>query len=205
MPIDSGEYKSRIGLDSLYIAEVTQDEAAGYTAGTPQYLAPAAEAGQEPTQNTVTQYADDASFDVMSSEGETAITLTVTNIPLQILALITGRVYDAVNGLLYDDGGVAPYFALMFRSLKSNGSYRYYAFLKGRFNVPSEAATTKGETPEPQTLEITYSAIKTIFEWDLSDSVTDGVKRIIGDEDAAGFDPTGWFAAVPEPLFVASS
>ena len=205
MPIDSGEYKSRIGLDSLYIAEVTQDEAAGYTAGTPQYLAPAAEAGQEPTQNTVTQYADDASFDVMSSEGETAITLTVTNIPLQILALITGRVYDAVNGLLYDDGGVAPYFALMFRSLKSNGSYRYYAFLKGRFNVPSEAATTKGETPERKAMEIPYSAIKTVFEWDNSESVTDGVKRIIGDEDAAGFDPTGWFAAVPEPLFVASS
>ncbi len=43
---NSGEYKSRIGLDKLYIAEVTQDDANGYTADTPEYLAPTAEANQ---------------------------------------------------------------------------------------------------------------------------------------------------------------
>jgi phi13 family phage major tail protein len=208
MTIDSGEYKSRIGLDSLYVAEVTEDtggETGDYAADTPEYLAPAAEATQSPTQNTETQYADDQPFDTISSEGPTDIVLTVTGIPLVTLAKITGRVYDSVNGLMYDNGGVAPYYALMFRSLKSNGSYRYYAYLKGRFDMPSEDAATKGETPEPKTQQLTFHAIKTIHKWQLASGVEDGVKRIIGDEDADNFDGDDWFDAVPEPLYAGSA
>lgn len=205
MAIDSGEYKSRIGLDSLYIALVTNDSATGYTAGVPEYLAPAAEATQEPTQNSETQYADDQAYDISSSEGETAITLQVTNIPLVTLGTILGRPYDETNGLFYDNGAVAPYCALMFRSLKSNGSYRYYSFLKGRFDVPSESAVTKGETPEPQVLEMVYRAIKTTYEWDLAAGVSDGVKRIIGDDDATGFSGASWFTAVPVPIYAGST
>lgn len=198
MPINSGEYRPQIGLDSIWIAEVTQDDAEGYVAGTPEWLAPAAEASQEPTQNSETLYADDQAYEVMDSEGETAITLTITNLPLATLAKITGSVFDTASGQLYDNAGIPSYFALMFRSLKSNGSYQYFAFLKGRFNKPSKELATKGETPEPKLSEITYRAIKTVYEFDLG-TLNDGVKVVVGDEDADNFDPTGWFDAVPTP------
>ena len=133
---NSGEYRSQIGLDSVYVAEVTLDDSSGYTAGTPVYFAPALEAKIEPTVNAETQYADDAAYDAMVSEGETKLTFNVTNIPLETLALITGKVFDAASGRLWDNNATPPYMALGFRSLKSNGSYRYYWFLKGRFNVP---------------------------------------------------------------------
>jgi phi13 family phage major tail protein len=201
MTIDQGEYKAKIGLDSLYIAQVTTDDDDEYVAGTPEKLAPAAEATQEPTQSFEVLYADDQPFDVMSSEGETSISLTVTGIPLQTLALITGRIYDSVNGLVYDHGGEAPYFALLFRSLKSNGSYRYYAYLKGRFDMPREEHATKAETPDPKLQELTFSAIQTIHKFDLAAGVSSGLKRIIGDEDVDEFDPDGWFTAVPTPLY----
>ena len=64
LSVNSDEYKSRIGLDSLYIAEVTADSAAAYTADTPEYLAPAAEATQQPATNQSTQYADDQPYRV---------------------------------------------------------------------------------------------------------------------------------------------
>ena len=199
MAIDAGEYKSRIGLDKLYYAVITTDSASAYTAGTPEYLAPAASATQAPTVNTETQYADDQAYDVMTSEGATTITLTVTGVPLETLAEITGKVFDSVNGRMYETNEVAPYCALGFRALKSNGSYRYYWFLKGTFTMPDENAVTKGESPDPQTQELTFSAIHSVFKFDTGAPPAKAVKRVVGDDDVANFDPTSWFTAVQTP------
>jgi phi13 family phage major tail protein len=204
MAIDSGEYKSKIGLDNLWYALVSVDDAANYTVGTPKYLAPAAEASQEPTQNSETQYADDQAYDVPARKARRRSRIGDQS-PADPLAELTGRRVLARPMACCDNGAVAPYCALLFRSLKSNGSYRYYAFMKGKFDIPAEAAVTKGETPEPQILELTYRAIKTVFKWDLSALVNDGIKRMIGDDDADGFDGTTWFDAVPEPLYGVSS
>jgi phi13 family phage major tail protein len=194
-----GEYKSKIGLSSLYVAEVTQDDALGYAADTPEYLAPAAEASQEPTTSFEIQYADDQPYDVMTSEGDTKINLTVTGMPIEMLAKITGRVFDPTTGRMFDNAGVAPYFALSFRSLKSNGKYRYYQYLKGKFDMPKEETATKGEKPEPKTLQLTFTAIKTVYKFDLGGGVFDSVKRVVGDEDTTNFNGANWFNAVQVP------
>lgn len=206
MPIsvNANEYKSVVGVSDLYIAEVTKDDASAYTADTPEYLAPAAEVTHEPAVNRKTQYADDQPFDTMSSEGETTINLTVTGIPIEMLAKITGRVFDAATGRMFDNGGVPPYFALMFRSQKSNGSYRYYSYLKGRFDMPSEEAVTKADSPDPKTIKLTFIAIKTVYAFDLGD-IDDGVKRVMGDEDTTNFSGTNWFAQVQTPAVTAIS
>jgi phi13 family phage major tail protein len=198
LSVNAAEYKSRIGLDSLYIAEVTEDSATAYTVDTPEYFAPAAEASQEPTTSFEVQYADDNPYDVMTAEGETKITLQVTNVPVAMLAKITGKEYDAATGRMYDNNGTAPYIALSFRSKKSNGSYRYYQYLKGMFEMPKESQVTQGEAPEPQTVELIYTAIRTIYQFDVG-SFNDNVKRVIGDEDATNFDATGWFTTVQQP------
>lgn len=200
MPINAnaGEYKSRIGLDSLYIAEVTQDDASAYAADTPEYLAPAAQASQEPSSSFEIQYADDQPYDVMTAEGETKISLSVTGIPLEMLAKITGKEFDATSGRMYDNGGVAPYIALSFRSLKSNGSYRYYQYLKGKFDMPKEETATRAEAPDPKTMELIYTAIRTVHEFSLG-GINDKVKRVVGDEDTTNFSGTGWFSQVQTP------
>ena len=201
MPITAaaGEYKSRIGLDSLYIAEVTADTSSGYTADTPEYFAPAAEASQEPTSSFEIQYADDQPYDVSTSEGETKVNISVTNLPIAMLAKITGRVFDATTGRMYDNGAEAPYIALSFRALKSNGSYHYYQYLKGKFDMPKEDGSTKAESPDPKVMQLTYTAIRTTYAFDLGD-INDSVKRVVGDEDTANFSATGWFGAVQTPV-----
>lgn len=205
MTVNSGEYKSRVGLDSLYIAEVTADTASGYTAGTPYYFAPAAEATLEPSTESATQYADDQAYEVMTSEGETKIKLKITNIPLSVLADITGRVYDTGSGRFFDNpDAVPPYFALLFRSKTSSGDYRYYSYLKGRFEMPAEEIRTLGEKPDPKTTEIVYTAIRTIYEFDLGD-IDGSVKRVVGDTAADAFDETNWFAQVQTPASVSPS
>ena len=205
LSVNSGEYKSRIGLDSLYIAEVTVDSAATYTADTPEYLAPAAEASQEPAVNAATQYADDQPYDSMVIEGETVINLTVTGIPAAMQAKLLGRAFDAASGRVWDNpSATQPYFALSFRSLKSNGSYRYFQYLKGRFSAPKEATATKADSPDPKTTELTFTAIPTVHPFNLG-SITVPVKRVFGDSDTTNFVATGWFTQVQTPVVVAPS
>jgi len=200
MAINPDEYKSAVGLRDLYIAEVTADGDAAYTAGTPERLSYAASATATPNQSFATQYADDGAFDTVQSEGETTFDLEVTNIPLETMAKICGKVFDATTGRLYDNAGAAGEFALGFRSLKSNGSYRYYWFPKGRFDSPGFEAQTKSEIAEPKLQKLKYTALKTLHQFDLDGGTTlDGVKSVIGDEDADNFSALNWFAQVQVP------
>jgi phage major tail protein, phi13 family len=199
MSKNTNEYKSRIGVDQVYIAEVTQDDAAAYAALTPEWLAPVAMVSQEPSGAVETQFADDQPYDVSQSEGPTKVTIEATGLPSEVLAKITGRKFDATTGRVYDNAGVPPFFALSFRSMKSNGKYRYYQFLKGKFTMPKEESATKGEKPEPKTITLEYTALKTVHPFTVASGVSDTVKRVFGDEDTDAFSATGWFAQVQVP------
>jgi phi13 family phage major tail protein len=199
MGINDAEYRSAVGLDSVYVAEVLQDDSSAYSADTPEYFAPAIEASIAPTTNTETQYADDKAYDAMVNEAETVVELGVTNIPAEILAKVLGKRFDATTGRLYDNAGTPPYYALGFRSQKSNGSYVYYWFLKGRFQAPTEDKSTKTDSPDPKTRTITFTALQTVKTFDLGDGVTDSVKRVVGDDDTDAFSETDWFTQVQVP------
>lgn len=201
MPVNADERMPKIGLDDLYYALITADTDAAYTAGTPVYLAPAAQASQEPAANAVTKYYDDKPMVSISSEGQTVINLTISGLDPATLATLLGKVFDATNGLLYDNNGTPPYCALLFRSKKSSGGYRYYAYLKGRFSPPKEEHATESDTPDPKDTELVFTAIHTTHEFDLSADVTDTIKRIVGDDDTDSFDGSAWFDAVPVPLY----
>lgn len=199
------EYKPVIGLDSLYIAEISADSSTAYTAGTPAYLAPAAEAKAAPSVNTEVIYADDRVYDVAMGEGQTEIELTITGLDPETLAAITGSQFDSANGRVYDRAAPnqAPYYALGFRSQKTNGNYRYYWYLKGRFSKPEEGFKTLSDSPESQKITLKFTAFKTTHQWALDDAtsptITDGVIRVWGDEDTTNFSATGWFSSVQEP------
>lgn len=203
----SGEYKSVVGLDEVHASLVTQDDAAGYVADTPEDFAPAVEAVAEPTTSQDTQYADNQPFDVLTAEGETKITLTTTNIPIQVLAKYLGKVFDTVSGRMFDTGAEAtpPDAALSFRSMKSNGSYRYYQYLKGKFSVPKDEAATAAEKKDPKPSQIIFTAVNTTHKFDVGLSENKSIKRIIGDEDSTNFSGATWFNAVQTPSIVAPS
>ena len=200
----SDEFKSVVGVDKVYTALVTRDDATAYTAETPEHFAPATELTGEPETAQETQYADNLPFEVMTSEGSTKITLTTTNIPIETLAKYLGKKFDSVSGRMFDQGGNAtpPDAALSFRSMKSNGKYRYFQYLKGKFSVPSDEAATKEAKATPKPAKIVYTAINTVHEFDLGD-VDSSVKRVVGDEDTTNFSGTTWYDQVQVPNITA--
>lgn len=206
MTIVQGEYKSQVGLDKLHYAPVTEDDATGYTASAPVYLAPVATAKVSTTRNSNTQYADDGVFDSSSAESESSVEIEVTNVPLVTVALLTGKTYNATNGMLIEgSGGEPPEYALLFRSKKSNGKYRYVCYLKGKFALADEEFATLETTPAPKNAKLTFTGLRTIFEFQTATGKKETVKVVKADEDvtASASLIAGWFTAVPVPATVA--
>lgn len=195
---NSNEYKSVIGLDSVYVAQVTKDDATGYIAGTPEYLAPAAEVSLKPKTSLETQYADNQPHDVMTAEAETDMDISITNLPPEMYAKLLGSHFDAATGTVNDIAGNPPYVAFGFRSMKSNGKYRYYWYQKCQFSAPEEGAATKKDKAEPKELKLICKAIKTTYKFTMG-SIVDGIKRRFGDEDTVNFSAAGWFSQVQVP------
>lgn len=190
------------GVDKLYYALVTQDDASAYAAGTPAVLAPLKLAVQSPKINTKTDYYDNQPMFSLTGEGETKIKLDVTQLPLSVQAALLGKEYDATNESLYDSGGTAPYIALGFRAKQSDGTFKYFWYLKGTCAPYEEEANTETDSPEPKGVSIEYTAVQTVHEWALSASVTDSIKRRVSTKAADG---ATWFDSVQVPEYSAPS
>jgi phi13 family phage major tail protein len=202
MTVQAAEYKQKVGLDSLYIAQITQDDASGYVTDTPQYLAPVATAKATPKVDTAVSYFDDQAFDTLDAEGATEIEIEISNLPAETQALILGQEFDAVTGRVMDDAdpAQAPYFALGFRSKKTNGSYRYTWYNKVRFSRPDEEYSTQTDKAEAKSTTLKASALKTIYKFTYPSTEVKGCKRVWGDEDTDAFSATGWFTTVQTPV-----
>ena len=178
MPTKQGEYKSAVGLDDLHIALVTEDSVDAYVADTPEYLAPAVNVTQAPSTNSKPDYADNGIFDMLNNEAETKVEMEVTAFPLRMVAKLLGKPYDETTGRMHDNAaGNPPDVALSFRSLKSDGKYRYRQYLKGKFAPANDENATKTDTPEPKHAKIVYTAYKTIHQFAQAGGIVDGCKK----------------------------
>ncbi len=81
------------GVDKLYYAKVTQDDAAAYAAETPVALAPMKTAVQTPKTSSKVDFYDNQPMFSMQAEGETEIKLDVTQLPLNVQADLLGKAY----------------------------------------------------------------------------------------------------------------
>ncbi|MEK5530650.1 major tail protein [Viridibacillus sp. FSL R5-0468] len=183
-----------VGLRDLYFAPIKAD---GFE--NPYNIAKAMEAKVSPKVSNTVLYADDSAAESTASEGETEIELGIDALANSVYAKLLGKTVNP-QGVVEDAAGdIAPNGALGFRSLKSNGKYRYVWYYKGNFQLPEEEYKTKGES-----IEYNTPKIKGVFVH--SDTILnekgEGIKRVIVDEDDEGVDPAifkTWFTKVYVP------
>lgn len=177
----------RIGLKDLFYAKLLEDTTGAISYDTPTRLSKALTATITPTVNSATLFADDGPDETATSIGGIAAQFGIKDFTLDVQADVLGK--QIANGVLIDStSDVAPYVAVGFRSLKSDGSYRYVWLLKGKFSIPEDSYATKGDTPTFQTPTITANFVTRDY---------DGHWRLTGDDDQADFDGDTWFDAVP--------
>jgi phi13 family phage major tail protein len=192
------KYGEFVGVDSLHYAIVTDTEDS-YTAGTPKYLAPAAEISAEAeTSNTPTYY-DNVPGNNYVSEGITTLTITVSGIPGRLAAEILGKDFDETTGRMLDSGMPnPPDVAVGYRANVGRSDHRYTWYAKGTFSGGAEEAATKTGDVDIRTYQLTYTAVATTKKFTIGGELKP-VKKISGDTTEDAFDPTGWFSEVQTP------
>ena len=196
-PTASPSVSSTIGLKNVVIAPLTADTDTTLTYGTLQLLAGAIEASVTPENaDPDIMYADDIEFDTIYADPELTFKLKMADIPLTIQEMLFNNKIDG-NGVLVRTAQDKPsYFAVGFKSEKSNGKYRYVWLYKVRAKPVTESfATKEGKTINRQNPEVEFTAIKRTY---------DGRYQAVADEGENGFTATmgaEFLTTVYEPDF----
>lgn len=195
-------YGELIGCDEMHYALVTADTAESYAAETPVYLAPTAEVAHETTSNTSKRYYDNKPRFVTVIEGDTNVKITISGVPCSLAAKLTGKPYDATNGMFYDTGSAenTPWAALMGRMELGDGGYRYFSYLKGKFSIGAQTAHTREDNVTVNTVDLTYAAAVTEHKFQLNSDTTGGAKAVFADTTDSKFTSAStWFSKVKTP------
>ena len=136
---------AQVGLNDLHFAVLTEDTKEVLTYGIPEPMVGAINATINPTVNTQELYADDQLWESISALGKIDVEIETADLPLPIRAKVLGN--KIVDGVLIENKeDIQPHIALGFKSLKSNGKYRYVWLLKGVAQPMAEDYSTKRTT-----------------------------------------------------------
>lgn len=192
------------GIDNLYIARITKDDATEFTCETPIHLAPVAEIGKTTESASESHYYDNKAMIVVSSESADTITITMAPPELERLALVTGKSFDATTGMMVDSERNNDYFAIMYRTKGTDGKYRCVSRLKGRFSIPEETNQTENDGTDTTNSSIEFTGIYTTHEftkgkYNGTDWEKGSAKGIVIDTRYDLVDVTDFFSEVQTP------
>ena len=198
-PTAAPAVSSTVGLKNLVIAPVTADTEESTTYGDLQKVAGAIEATITPENNDPdVQYFDDTEGDVLYPDPELSFTTRLADLPLVIQEMIFGNQIDDNGVLVRTASDRPPYFAVGFKSEKSDGTYRFIWLYKVRAKPMTETYKTKeGATITRQNGSVEWTAIK---------RTSDGRYQAVADEGQNGFDASKastFLESVYEPAFTA--
>lgn len=156
------------GVEDLVAAEVLTDnnnEEEGYTTGEVFDIAGVAEISKSTSSSNESHYYNNMPAVVVSSTGADEVTLSTSAIPLDVLAKITGQKYDELTGTLIEGERETKYFAIGYKTKKTNGDYVYVWRLKGTFNIPESTHATENDGTDANGQELTYTGINTTHKF----------------------------------------
>lgn len=179
---------AQVGLNDLHFAILTADTKEAITYEVPEPMVGAINATISPTVNTQELYADDQLWESVSALGKIDVEVETADLPLTVRAKLLGN--EVVDGVLVENKGDAPpHIGLGFKSLKSNGKYRYLWLLKGIAQPMAEDYSTKKDNVEHKTPKMKFTFMPRLH---------DGEWKHTADEDSTDFTGAAtWFDKVP--------
>ena len=192
------------GVDNLFVAEILQDDAAGYLCSTPVRLSYVAEIAKSTDSSNEAHYYDNKAMVVVSSESADNIQVTIAPAALAMKAWLAGKAFDATTGMMVDGPKVNRYFAMMYRTKGTDGKYRYVSRLKGTFNLPDETAATENDGTDTNNETMTFTGINTehVFakgSYENGQWVPGSAKGVTADTRYGLADVSTWFDQIQTP------
>lgn len=155
------EYFEYRGVEGAVYAEVTSDNTEGFTTGEVKELVGLSEIGKTTESSNEPHYYDNIPAIIVSSTGADELSLNTAGIPLDIVAEITGQYYDNTTGMYVEQERTPKYFALGYRTQKTDGTEVLVWRLKGTFTIPESTHATKDDGTDANGQTMTYTGIST--------------------------------------------
>lgn len=186
------------GIEGVVYAEVTTDttDTAGYTTGTVKELAGVAELTRATESSSEAHYYDNMPAVVIESTGSDEVTMSLSAIPLEALADITGQGYDTDTGMLIEGARESKYFALGYKTKKTDGTEIYVWRLKGTFSIPESTHATEDDGTDANGQELTFTGISTTHKFTKTGK---GAKAINVPKDGGATSMETFFETVQTP------
>lgn len=185
------------GVEGLVAAEVlTDDDSQGYTTGTVFAIAGVAEISKTTDSSNEAHYYDNIPAVVVSNTASDEVTISASAIPLDVLAEITGQNYDQATGALIEGPRDVKYFAIGYKTQKTNGDNMYVWRYKGTFNIPDQTNTTQNDGTDANGQEIVYTGISTTHKFTKTGK---GAKALVVDCAKELADVSSFFETVTTP------
>ena len=153
------------GVEGLVYAPITADTKDAFTTGTVKSLAGVAEISKSTESSNEPHYYDNIPAVVISSTGSDTITINASAIPLDVLADITGQVWDSQTGTFIEQERTPKYFAIGYQTKATNGDIMFVWRLKGTFNIPDQTSATEDDGTDANGQELTFTGISTTHKF----------------------------------------
>lgn len=182
----------QIGLQDISIAILKKDDNTGVTYDPVEKLERSVSAKITPKSNSENLYSDDNIEDIAVNFSQIDVEIELNQLSMASRAKLLGS--KIVNGILVenkDDITTAPYTALIFKSKKLNGKYRYVCLYKGKWELVEDDYSTQEDKIKTSTAKVKGTFMARTY---------DGNYRLMADSDDEGVtvaDLTAWFTTVP--------
>ena len=197
---------TRIGCDNLVYVPITVEDTADTppTYGTVERAIGVMSLNINPNGAQETLFADDGPMETASTLGRIEVEIQKAYLTTKNKEDLLGHQIDANGGLVYGDSDIAPWMGIGFRTLKSNGNYRYVWLYKGKFTEPEDNNETKGDSINFQSDTISGQFTKLNYAYNVNGKKVRPWKYEM-DQDDETVDATTldkWFDA---PVFPATT
>lgn len=154
------------GCRNLVYAEITTDNnevEGGYKVGTVKKLAPVGEISKTVETSNEAKYYDNVAAIIINSEGSDTVTFTIAIPDDEVLADITGRVYDTEKKAFIEAPRKNRYFAVgyIIGEVGEGEEEKFVWRYKGSFNIPDETSATKDNSTTSNNMSLIFTGVYT--------------------------------------------
>lgn len=189
------------GVEGLVAAPVLTDDSDGITFGSVIELAGVSEISKSTDSTNESHYYNNIAAVVISSTGADEITVNTSAIPLDVLAAITGQVYNETKGMFVEQVRTPGYWALGYKTKDTNGNDYFVWRLKGMFNIPDQTNATEDDGTDANGQEITYTGVTTVHKFSLTG---EGAKAVTVDTSVNPLSESSFFSTPQTPDTIAN-
>ena len=159
------------GVSDLVAAEILCDDNEegtnhGYVTDTPFSVAGVAEIQKSSDSSSEAHYYDNIPAVVVSNNASDTITISASALSLAIRAKLTGQYYDETTGAIVEGERQVKYFAIGYRTKKTNGDEVYVWRYKGSFNEVEEDNITENASTDANGNELVFTGISTTHKFE---------------------------------------